>query len=134
MIPYFKPKQLKKKPFGAAHNYTAYIRDYPPPPGRKTRCRLLVSLLTQARLINPNCGDFSPLCVVMLYAKMGWPACPRRDLGSSNRDKPIEVPQMLTSHRQPSRSFEGFRSKLKTHDPEAKFRIKIIQISFIVNH
>ena len=44
--------------FGAAHTYT-YIRDYPPPPPaqppapppRKTRCRLWVSLLTQARLI-----------------------------------------------------------------------------------
>ena len=24
----------KKKPFGAAHTYTAYIRDYPPPPPR----------------------------------------------------------------------------------------------------
>ena len=33
----------KRKPFGAAHTYTAYIRDYPTPPpprGRKTRCRL----------------------------------------------------------------------------------------------
>ena len=40
-------------PFGAAHTYIAYIRDYPPPhplPGRKTRCILGVSLLTQARL------------------------------------------------------------------------------------
>ena len=38
----------KTIPFGAAHTYIAYIRDYPP--GRKTRCRLGVSLLTQARL------------------------------------------------------------------------------------
>ena len=45
----FRPKQLKKKiPFGAAHTYIPYIRDYPPPPppqpGWKTRCRLWVSL------------------------------------------------------------------------------------------
>ena len=38
-------------PFGAAHTYIAYIRDYPHPPGQKARCRLRVSLLTQARLI-----------------------------------------------------------------------------------
>ena len=31
--------------------YIAYIRDSPPPPRQKTRCRLWVSLLTQARLI-----------------------------------------------------------------------------------
>ena len=29
LIPYFKPKRLKKKTFGVAHTYTAYIRDYP---------------------------------------------------------------------------------------------------------
>ena len=30
---YFRPKrQKKKKPFGAAHTYMAYVRDYPPPP------------------------------------------------------------------------------------------------------
>ena len=29
----FRPKQLKKKiPFGAAHTYIPYIRDYTPPP------------------------------------------------------------------------------------------------------
>ena len=38
----------------AAHTHIDYIRDYPPspPPGRKTLCRLWVSLLTQARLKN----------------------------------------------------------------------------------
>ena len=47
----FQTKTAKKNiPFGAAHAYTAYIRD--DPPGRKMRCRLWVSLLTQARLIN----------------------------------------------------------------------------------
>ena len=38
--------------FGAAYTYIAY-RDHPtlpPPPGQKSRCRLLVSLLTQVRL------------------------------------------------------------------------------------
>ena len=39
----------KNIPFGAAHTHMAYIRDFPP--GRKTRCRLWVSLLTQARLM-----------------------------------------------------------------------------------
>ena len=39
---------LKKKIFWPAHTYTANIREYPP--GRKTRCTLWVSLLTQARL------------------------------------------------------------------------------------
>ena len=38
----------KTIPVGAAHTHIAYIRDYPP--GRKTRCRLWVSLLTHARL------------------------------------------------------------------------------------
>ena len=28
-MPYFQPKRLEKKPFGAAHTYTAYIRDTP---------------------------------------------------------------------------------------------------------
>ena len=28
----FQTKTAKKNPFGAAHTYTAYIRDYPPPP------------------------------------------------------------------------------------------------------
>ena len=48
----FQTKTAKKNiPFGAARTFIAYIRDYPsPPPGRKTRCRLLVSLLTQGRL------------------------------------------------------------------------------------
>ena len=40
---------FKKIPFGASHTYIAYTRDYPS--GRKTRCRLWVSLLAQARLI-----------------------------------------------------------------------------------
>ena len=39
----------KTIPVGAAHTHIAYMRDYPP--GRKTRCRLWVSLLTQARLM-----------------------------------------------------------------------------------
>ena len=39
----------KNIPFGAAHTDIAYKRDYPR--GRKTRCRLWVSLLTQVRLI-----------------------------------------------------------------------------------
>ena len=30
----FQTKTVKKKPFGAAHPSTAYIRDYPPPPPR----------------------------------------------------------------------------------------------------
>ena len=53
----FQTRTAKKNtPFGAAHTYIAYIRDYPRPAGgggeeRKTRCRLWVSLLTQARLI-----------------------------------------------------------------------------------
>ena len=38
--------------FGSAHTYIPYIRDFPPAPGRKTRCRLWVSLLTHARLID----------------------------------------------------------------------------------
>ena len=29
----------KTIPFGAAHTHIPYIRNYPPPPGRKTRCR-----------------------------------------------------------------------------------------------
>ena len=48
----FQTKTAEKPyPFGfsAAHTYVAYIRDSPP--GRKTRCRLWVSLPTQARLI-----------------------------------------------------------------------------------
>ena len=50
LIPYFRPKRLKEHSrFGTAHTHIAYIRDFPP--GRKTCCRLLVSLLTQARLI-----------------------------------------------------------------------------------
>ena len=49
----FRTKMAKKNiPFGTAHTYIAYIREYAPsPPGRKTRCRFWVSLLTQARLI-----------------------------------------------------------------------------------
>ena len=31
----FQTKTAKKKPFGAAHTYTAYIRDYLPPRGVK---------------------------------------------------------------------------------------------------
>ena len=50
----FQSKTAQNIFFGAAHTYIAYIRDYPPPPspsGRKTLCRLWVSLLyTQARL------------------------------------------------------------------------------------
>ena len=34
----FQTKRARKKPFGTAHTYTAYIRDYPP--GQKTCCRL----------------------------------------------------------------------------------------------
>ena len=41
-----------KIPFGAAHTYISYTRDYPPV--RKTCCRLWVSLLTQARLKTKN--------------------------------------------------------------------------------
>ena len=51
--PFSDQNGRKTIPFGAAHTYIAYIRDYPP--GRKTRCRLWVSLLTQARLIKPKC-------------------------------------------------------------------------------
>ena len=39
----------KTVPFGAAQSYIAYIRKYSPE--RKTRCKLWVSLLTQATLI-----------------------------------------------------------------------------------
>ena len=43
----FQTKKAKKTiPFGAAHTYTAYIRDYPPP-RRKTRCRLSVLYATR---------------------------------------------------------------------------------------
>ena len=31
----FQTKTAKKKPFRTAHTYTAYIRDYPPPPGEE---------------------------------------------------------------------------------------------------
>ena len=51
LIPYLRPRRLK--------NHTLWRRTYPyslykglpppPPPGRRTRCRLWVSLLTQAR-------------------------------------------------------------------------------------
>ena len=41
----FQTKTAEKKTFGAAHTYTAYIRDYPPPPrgekrvaGYESRC------------------------------------------------------------------------------------------------
>ena len=48
-------KRLKNHTFGAEHTYIAYIRDYPPPlrggGRRKTRSRLWVLLLSQARLI-----------------------------------------------------------------------------------
>ena len=50
----FQTKTTNKKNihFGAAHIFIAYIRKNPLPlPQRKTRCRLWVSLLTQARLI-----------------------------------------------------------------------------------
>ena len=53
----FQNKTAQKNiPFGAAHTYIVYIRDYSPSPGRKTRCRLWVSLFTQARLI--MCSSF----------------------------------------------------------------------------
>ena len=45
----------KTIPFHAAHTYIAFIREYPPPPGRKTCCRLWVLLLMQARLIISTC-------------------------------------------------------------------------------
>ena len=53
----FRPKRLKKNiPFGAAHTYVAYIRDYPyPPPSRPIPGRK--TLLAQARLTNrPRAG------------------------------------------------------------------------------
>ena len=31
VIPVFKPKRPKTLPFGTAHTYMAYIREYPPP-------------------------------------------------------------------------------------------------------
>ena len=43
LIPYFRPKRLK--------SHIAYIRDYPP--RQKPRCRLWVSMLTQASLKRP---------------------------------------------------------------------------------
>ena len=51
----FSDQQLQRNiPFVAAHTHIAYIRNpspTPPPlPGRKTRCRLWVSLFMQARL------------------------------------------------------------------------------------
>ena len=33
----FQTRTAEKKTFGAAHAYTAYIRDYPPPPGGEKR-------------------------------------------------------------------------------------------------
>ena len=45
----FRTKTDKKNIlFCAAHTYIAYLWDYPPPPGWKTRCRLWVLLLTEA--------------------------------------------------------------------------------------
>ena len=50
LIPYFRPKRLKKHAlWHPTYPYSLYKGL---PLGRKTRCRLLVSLLTQARLIS----------------------------------------------------------------------------------
>ena len=37
----FQTKTAEKKPFGSAHTYTAYIRDYPPPPGAKNALQVM---------------------------------------------------------------------------------------------
>ena len=37
----FQTKTDKKTPFGAAHTYTAYIRDYPPPAGAKNALQIM---------------------------------------------------------------------------------------------
>ena len=57
----------KNIPFGAAHTHRAYIRDYPP--GRKTRCRLYVSLLTQASASETNNHN---QVIHMKHLKLHW--------------------------------------------------------------
>ena len=41
----FQTKTAEKKTFGAAHAYTAYIRDYPPPPPRRAKNALQIMSL-----------------------------------------------------------------------------------------
>ena len=54
LMPYFKPKRLKKnKPFGAAQTYIAYIRDYPP--GAKSSLQIM-SLAAYASETNKPTG------------------------------------------------------------------------------
>ena len=51
IIPYFRPKRLQKHTlWRRTYLYSRYKGVPPPPPGWKTRRRLWVSLLTQARL------------------------------------------------------------------------------------
>ena len=54
-IPYFRPKRFKNHTLWAPNIpiQPIHIREYPPP-RRKTRCRLWVSLLTYARVIKNN--------------------------------------------------------------------------------
>ena len=58
----------KNIPFGAAHTHIVYKRNSPP--GRKTRCRLWFSLLTQARLkiAFMRCVTFSNVLYVLDYS------------------------------------------------------------------
>ena len=45
----FRPKQLKKKiPFGAAHTYIPYIRDYTPPPPTSTGVKNALQIMSLA--------------------------------------------------------------------------------------
>ena len=54
LIPYFRPKRLKKHALWRGTSLYSLYKGLPPPPtplpGRKTRCILGVSVLTQARL------------------------------------------------------------------------------------
>ena len=53
-IPYFRPKRFKNHTLWTPNIsiQPIHIREYPP--GRKTRCRLWISLLTHARVIKDN--------------------------------------------------------------------------------
>ena len=48
----FQTKTAEKKTFGAAHTYTAYIRDYPPPPPGAKNALQVMSLAAYASETN----------------------------------------------------------------------------------
>ena len=66
LIPYFKPKRLKKNSFGAAHTYTAYIRDYPP--GAKNAVQIMSLAAYASETIKPTYSRFS-CCFVYLWTE-----------------------------------------------------------------